>query len=133
MPAEGGGQTDADTGVKPGLGLDGAPNEPISTLATVCKSNFSRSLAFMVSNKEGNYADILQKLQAKFVDWAGYLGVFAVESASLDHRLKRNQQYRDLVLLVLDMLNSSLLQSTSARAVRPLETTGLPSLSPDRA
>jgi hypothetical protein len=105
------GKTGTDIEAKPDLGLDDSHDEPISTMVKVCESNFSRSLTFMASNKEIKYADILEKLQAKFVDWAAYLGVFAVESASLDHRLKRHQQYRDLVLLVLDTLDSSLLQS----------------------
>jgi hypothetical protein len=104
-------KTDADVEATPGLGPDD-DHEPISTMTTVCKSNFSRSLEFMASSQETKYADILRKLEAKFVDWATYLGVFAGGSASLDHRLlQRHQQYRDLVLLVLDTLNNSLLQS----------------------
>lgn len=80
-------------------------------MASNCQSNFSNSHQFLDSNGEGKYAIILQKLQKRFVDWAAYLGVFAEGNASLDQRLKRHPQYRDLILLVLDMLNMNLVQS----------------------
>jgi len=104
------------------LGPDnGHHDEPISAMVTVCESNLEKSLRFMTSKGETKFAVVLQELQTKFVDWAGYLGVFAVKTASLDHRLGRHQQYRDLVLLVLENLNSGLLQSY-ARFLLP-ETT----------
>ncbi|KAK4445253.1 hypothetical protein QBC34DRAFT_333410 [Podospora aff. communis PSN243] len=78
--------------------------EPISAMVTACELTLERAL------NSTEHVDILRKLRAKFVDWAAYLGVFAVKSVSLDHRLKRHQQYRDLVLLVLDTLNNSILQ-----------------------
>ena len=86
-------------------------DEPIATMAIGCESNFSESLRLMESNKEEKHAQILRKLQAKFSDWAAYLGVFAGRDSSLDQRLSRHLQYRDLVLLALDMLNMNLIQS----------------------
>lgn len=86
-------------------------NRRISTRVTDCKSNFSKSLQLMESKGEEKYVDILRKLQARFVDSTGYLGVFAAGNASLDQRLEHHPQYRDLVLLVLDMLNMNLAQS----------------------
>ncbi|KAK7718128.1 hypothetical protein SLS63_010513 [Diaporthe eres] len=85
-------------------------DEPILSAAKECESNFTTSLKFMESNQPSR-EDFLRKFQAKFLDWAAYLGVFAEKGASLDHRLKRHQQYRDLVLLLLDTLNSCLIQS----------------------
>ncbi|KAF2801990.1 uncharacterized protein BDZ99DRAFT_577208 [Mytilinidion resinicola] len=87
-------------------------DEPISTKATDCESNFSKSVRLMESHGEEEYAEILRKLQAKFVDWTAYLGVFAGGKASLDQRLRRHPRYQDLVLLVLDMLNINLIQTT---------------------
>jgi hypothetical protein len=92
-------------------------DERISIKATDCESNFSKSLQLMELKGEEKHADILRKLQAKFVDCMAYLGVFAAGSASLDHRLKRHPQYHDLVLLVLDMLNMNLNQSKAERDI----------------
>lgn len=91
---------------------DDGYDDPILSAAKDCESNFSVSLKSMESNQP-SYKDILWKLQTKFLDWVAYLGVFAGKGASLDHRLKRHQQYRDLVLLILDTLNSCLIQSKS--------------------
>ena len=83
----------------------------ISTLATDCEASFSKTLKVVESNENAKYGVIIRKLEKRFLDWAAYLGVFAGEHASLDYRLKRHPQYRDLILMVLDMLNMSLLES----------------------
>lgn len=108
MPTEG----REDPGVQIRPGDDGSSDKPIATHARVCDSNFVKCVTSMVQSKEDDHAGILRALHARFTDWAGYLGVFSMKSASLDRRLERNKHYRDLVLLVLSMLNSRLLQST---------------------
>jgi hypothetical protein len=97
-------------GLQPHLD-DKEEDEPISTKATDCESNFSKSLQHMESLGEKRYVEILRKLQVRFADWMAYLGVFAGGKASLDQRLRRHPRYRDLVLLALDMLNMNLTQS----------------------
>lgn len=92
------------------LRLNEEDEEPISNMTTICESNFSESLKAIESKGEKKYAEILRKLQSKFVDWAAYLGVFAGGSASLDQRLKHHPQYCDLVLLALDMLIINLMK-----------------------
>lgn len=105
-------ESQEDPGVHIRPGDDGGSDKPIATQARDCDSNFVKSITYMVQSKEGGHAGILRALHARFTDWAGYLGVFSMKSASLDRRLERNKHYRDLVLLVLSMLNSRLLQST---------------------
>jgi hypothetical protein len=46
----------------------------------------------------------------RFDYWVSYLGVFS--SASIDKRLKKNRNYRALVVLSLDMLRDNLQHST---------------------
>ncbi|KAI1132822.1 hypothetical protein F5Y10DRAFT_291785 [Nemania abortiva] len=83
----------------------------INTEASGCKSNFSRSIEFMESKDEVQSAYVLRKLQTKFLDSMGYLGVFAEGSASLDHRLRHHPEHHTLVILALDMLNTNLLNT----------------------
>lgn len=101
----------------PGAGdQDGAP---IAAATSNCESNFSRCILHLESTGEEKTATELRRLEAKFLDWKGYLGVFARGSASLDHRLGRHAQQRDLVLLALDMLDMSLAQSMTAHSLFP--------------
>jgi len=48
----------------------------------------------------------------QFLSWAGFLGVFAAESASLDRRLKNDVDIKDLVLSMLRVLERNLLHGT---------------------
>lgn len=118
------GETCVDAKAEPNLRPDSDDHRPISTMVTVCESNFTRSLTLMELDGETRYADILRQLRAKFNRWAAYLGVFDVENGTLDHRLKRHR-YGDIVLLVLDRLNGILLHS-KLKTVYFLESTGLP-------
>lgn len=83
----------------------------ISAKASECESLFTKSLQILNSNGEHTHEAILRKLEKRFLDWAAYLGVFAGVSGSLDQCLEHHPQYRDLILLVLDMLNMNLVQS----------------------
>lgn len=86
--------------------------ESISTRASTCESGFVKGLDLLASNPgDGKYATGLRKLQKRFTNWAGYLGVFAGGNGSLDQRLKRHPQHRDLVVVALNMLKDNLLQS----------------------
>jgi hypothetical protein len=87
------------------------PGGLISTLASTCASNFYNALQLLGEDEDQKYEGIFRQLEKRFLNWAAYLGVFAGGNGTLDHRLKRHPQYRDLVLLVLDMLNVSLVQS----------------------
>lgn len=84
--------------------------EPILDMAAKCETHFVESLNSLEKTVEARYTAVLRKLQAKFIDWAAYLGVFAGQSSNLDTRLKRRPQYRNLVLLVLGTLMMNLLQ-----------------------
>lgn len=97
-----------------GFGLNEEEEQPILIAATNCESNFKESLQLLRSEVENKHNVILQKLEKRFLDWAAYLGVFAGENEGLDQRLKHYPQYRDLILLVLDILNMNLLQGKVA-------------------
>ncbi|UPK96915.1 hypothetical protein LCI18_007850 [Fusarium solani-melongenae] len=89
------------------------PGGLISTLASTCASNFYNALQLLSEDEDKKYEGIFRQFEKRFLDWAAYLGVFAGGNGSLDHRLENHPQYRDLVLLVLDMLNVSLVQTTT--------------------
>ncbi|KAL8391898.1 hypothetical protein RB595_002193 [Gaeumannomyces hyphopodioides] len=92
------------------LGSDDQNGAPIAAATSNCESTFSRCILHLESTGEERTATELRRLEAKFLDWWAYLGVFARGNASLDHRLGRHTQQRDLVLLALDMLDMSLAQ-----------------------
>ncbi len=50
----------------------------------------------------------------RFRSWAAYLGAFALKSACLDTRLRYEPEIRDLVMLLLDVLETDLQRSASA-------------------
>ncbi|RMJ08757.1 hypothetical protein CDV36_011612 [Fusarium kuroshium] len=90
------------------------PGESISTRASACESAFVKGLYLLDSNQEDIlYATVLRRLQKRFTNWTGYLGVFAGGNGSLDQRLKRHPQHRDLVVVALNMLKDNLLQITA--------------------
>ncbi|RTE81983.1 hypothetical protein BHE90_003557 [Fusarium euwallaceae] len=90
------------------------PGESISTRAIACESAFIKGLCLLDSSQEdGLYATALRKLQKRFTNWTGYLGVFAGGNGSLDQRLKRYPQHSDLVVVALNMLKDNLLQITA--------------------
>ncbi|KAL7904815.1 hypothetical protein GGI35DRAFT_484031 [Trichoderma velutinum] len=91
-----------------GFGLSEEVEQPILTVATDCESNFKKSLQLLSSEGEIEHEIIMKKLEKRFLDWAAYLGVFAGANGDLDQRLKHYPQYRDLILLMLDMLNKNL-------------------------
>ena len=88
--------------------------EPIATAVTRCELCFSGSLRAMESKGEKENAEVLRRLQTKFINWKAYLGIFAKGALSLDQRLKRHPQHRDLVILALDMLLMNLDQSRAS-------------------
>ncbi|RSL68666.1 hypothetical protein CEP54_002674 [Fusarium duplospermum] len=90
------------------------PGESISTRASACESAFVKGLCLLDSNQDDRlYATALRKLQKRFTNWTGYLGVFAGGNGSLDQRLKRHPQHGDLVVVALNMLKDNLLQVTA--------------------
>lgn len=89
------------------------PEGLITSLASTCASDFCDTLQQLSEgeDKDEKYERNFRQFEKRFLDWAAYLGVFAGGNGSLDHRLRLHPQYRDLVLLVLDMLHLSLVQS----------------------
>lgn len=77
----------------------------IYTLAMECKTLFTTSL-------EDNRAQEsnLRQYEHRFLLWASFLGVYANEKSSLDRRLRRAPEIRDLVLLMLQVLKRNLRQ-----------------------
>ncbi|KAM7185092.1 hypothetical protein V8F33_012601 [Rhypophila sp. PSN 637] len=89
------------------------PGGLIYAQASACASNFYSALQLLSEDKDKKYEGSFRRFEKRFLEWAAYLGVFARGNGSLDHRLKFHPQYRDLVLMVLDMLNVSLVQTTT--------------------
>ncbi|KAM0546041.1 hypothetical protein ACHAPJ_011055 [Fusarium lateritium] len=89
----------------------------ISTMATVCEESFADSLRVLKSDELDGFAAILQEHEKRFVNWTAYLGVFAKDQGSLDQRLKRHPEYRDLIILTLDMLKLNLTQSKTSQEI----------------
>ncbi|KAF3019284.1 hypothetical protein E8E14_007510 [Neopestalotiopsis sp. 37M] len=84
----------------------------IAAMVTLCERKFDQSLQNAKEVGDEEFIVMLQKLRARFLDWRAYLGVFAHAKGSLDYRVERFPQYRDMILLVLDMLNVNLLQGS---------------------
>lgn len=93
-----------------GCGPTEAAKRPIAAKASDCESLFVKSLQVWNSNGEDRCELVLRKLEKKFLDWAAYLGVFAGANRSLDQRLERHPQYRNLILIWLARLKTNLLQ-----------------------
>lgn len=86
-------------------------NESILRLAIDCENLFSRALSSISTTDEvPMLKQLLEELRSRFSDWASYLGVFASKKMNLDQRLRGRTEYRDLVLLTLDMLRVNLFQ-----------------------
>ena len=91
--------------------MDKEDQKPIFDLADDCDDLFKRVLASFKEAQESVVPrQLLDEMQTRFSSWAAYLGVFASPKANLDRRLKRHTEYRDLVLLALDMLRLNLTQ-----------------------
>ncbi|KAN0076637.1 hypothetical protein V8E54_006779 [Elaphomyces granulatus] len=88
------------------------PDElPILHLASKCENLFTSALNSINTTDEAPMLKRpLEELQSRFWDWESYLGVFASKKTSLDGRLRGRTEYRDLVLLTLDMLRVNLFQ-----------------------
>ncbi|EWZ85597.1 serine/threonine protein kinase [Fusarium oxysporum f. sp. lycopersici MN25] len=54
------------------------------------------------------YNDAMAMLQRRFLTWAGFLGVFAPVHVSLDSRLSRAPEMKDLVISMLEILRRSI-------------------------
>jgi len=50
----------------------------------------------------------LDEYSDRFDSWASFLGIFAGETASLDYRLRRHQDFQDMVTRLLDILRRNL-------------------------
>ncbi|KAF4964967.1 hypothetical protein FSARC_7145 [Fusarium sarcochroum] len=87
--------------------------EPILAIATACEESFANSLRVLTSEQLDESAVTLREHEKRFVNWTAYLGVFAENQGSLDQRLKRHPQYRDLILMTLEILKANLVQMTA--------------------
>ncbi|KAL8342008.1 hypothetical protein RB598_003767 [Gaeumannomyces tritici] len=87
-----------------------ASDEPIFELAVDCGRQFEKVLESEATTEPAQSGRLIKEYHRLFWAWAQYVGVFAAGKASLDWRLRRNSNYRDLFLLALDMLRVNLLQ-----------------------
>jgi hypothetical protein len=89
-------------------------DESILRLAIDCEKLFTGVLSSInTTDKVPILKQLLEELQSRFSNWASYLGVFASKKTNLDRRLRGRIEYRDLVLLALDMLRANLFQRGS--------------------
>jgi hypothetical protein len=75
-------------------------------LACSCEMLFEQCAT--LSAQTTSVADLVAEYQQRFAIWAGYLGVFASKSQSLDTRLRNHVDIQDLVARLLDILQRSL-------------------------
>lgn len=74
-------------------------------LAKSCQDLFKIYVARLLASSTS--ADAGEQ-QARFNIWAANMGVFADERASLDHRLKEDNEVRTMVIQLLDLINRNL-------------------------
>lgn len=72
-----------------------------------CGTLFENLLTQFAQNNGQHYAT-LRDHHLRFEHWQEFVGALATEQASLDHRLKPYTEVRDLVLQMLQMLDSNL-------------------------
>ncbi|KLU89428.1 hypothetical protein MAPG_08399 [Magnaporthiopsis poae ATCC 64411] len=87
-----------------------AAEEPIFELAIDCGRQFEKALKTEATTESAHSGRLIGEYQRLFWKWSQYVGVFAAGKASLDWRLRHNNEYRDLFLLALDMLRVNLRQ-----------------------
>ncbi|KAK4443845.1 hypothetical protein QBC34DRAFT_198771 [Podospora aff. communis PSN243] len=81
--------------------------QPIYDAAIVCSKHFERQLETIDSTGDDYIA--IEELWGRFNQWAAYIGAFAVPRASLDARLVRHSEIRDMVLELLFTIQENLL------------------------
>ncbi|KAI0547868.1 hypothetical protein F4679DRAFT_344516 [Xylaria curta] len=74
-----------------------------------CEELFQKLLSTLVSRGGiGTHYRTLRDYSQRFGLWAGFIGVFADGSASLDHRLRFYPEVQDLILRMLKLLERNL-------------------------
>jgi hypothetical protein len=61
---------------------------------------------------------LFEEYEQRFTAWADYLGVFAKRSISLDRRLQQHPDIQDLVVRLLDILNTNLTYCKSDHTIQ---------------
>ncbi|KAI0153423.1 hypothetical protein BJ166DRAFT_500388 [Pestalotiopsis sp. NC0098] len=89
----------------------GGSGKTLSAMATDCERNFKERIQMLRTNGYSEFETTMRKYEQKFLDWEVYIGVFAGTNGGLDQRLEHHPQYRDLILMMLNMLSSNLIQS----------------------
>ncbi|KAI9684270.1 MAG: hypothetical protein M1822_005743 [Bathelium mastoideum] len=74
--------------------------------AQLCSQHLQHQLE--TTNGAGEVCLAIEELRGRFNQWAAYVGAFAAPRASLDARLARNGDIRDMVLELLYMIQSNL-------------------------
>ena len=77
--------------------------QDIYSQALECKDLFLNYLKISLV-----YATQVSACQRRFLTWTSFLGVFAIESASLDRRLEFNPEVKELVTSMLRVLKRNL-------------------------
>lgn len=87
------------------IAIKGTISEPfdIYSKAQECKDLFATHL-----EKPSSYDEQVSMCQRRFLEWAGFLGVFAMDSVSLDRRLEFHPEVKNLVMSMLQVLKRNL-------------------------
>lgn len=75
----------------------------IYSKARECKDLFATYL-----ENPSLYDEQVSMFQRRFLEWAGFLGVFAMESVSLDRRLEFHPEIKNLLMSMLQVLKRNL-------------------------
>lgn len=85
-------------------------SQPIYDAAKLCSKHFEDHLETTKGAGDDHLA--IEELWGRFNQWAAYVGAFAVPRASLDARLLRHEEIRDMVLELLYMIQDNLIWGT---------------------
>ena len=85
-----------------------ASKQPIYDAALLCSKYFEQHLEKTDSAGHNSRNIVVEELWGQFSQWAAYIGAFAVPKASLDARLVRHSQIKDMVLELLYMIQDNL-------------------------
>lgn len=85
----------------------GASPAKISDVARECWDLFSRLLG-CPGTEEATTKRLITEYQQRYASWLGYLGVFAQNNLSLDHRLRNTAEVRSLLVQQLHLAKRNL-------------------------
>jgi hypothetical protein len=97
---------------------DRTDEQPIRLMAKDCNELFAECLARSSAiHRQPLSLQLLRTIKEyyhRFDGWCTFLGVFAVENAALDYRLRRHVSLQDMLIRMIDMLRQNLFLSKKA-------------------